>query len=109
MACTVSSINGVPFNILEGNAPSFTLISTATFGMTITCGLVYSCTWSSNPATNPVTIEVDQATQVWTINDTMNVSGSVGCPASGTGTWSGQYQTTDDQDQDLDLWATGTL
>jgi hypothetical protein len=109
VSCSVDDITGVTFNVTEANNPSATMISTETFGTTITCGGVYSCTWSSNPATNPVTIEIDQATQVATIDDTMNVSGSVGCPGSGTGQWQAQYQITDDEDQDLDLWATGTL
>ncbi len=107
--CTISSVTGVSFNVTEANNPSFTFVNTETFGMTITCGPFYSCNWSSNPSTTPVTIEVNQASQVATISDTMNVSGPVGCPASGTGTLNLQIGITDDQDQDLDLWATGTL
>jgi hypothetical protein len=105
--CTVGNITGVPFIISEANHPSHTFIPTATFGTTITCGVVLSCNVSSNPGSTPVTAEVDQASQVATIADTVNVSGSVGCPASGTGTWNARYLITDNADQDLDLWATG--
>jgi hypothetical protein len=106
--CTVGNISNVPVNITEANAPSATIINTATAGTTITCGLVFSCTASSNPASTPVTAEVNQATQVATINDTVSVTGSVGCPASGTGTWRADYLITDSANNDLDLWATGS-
>ncbi|HMJ95946.1 MAG TPA: hypothetical protein VK486_08835 [Thermoleophilaceae bacterium] len=107
VGCSVGSITGVPFNILEGNAPSFTFVNTATFGTTITCAGVFVCNMSSNPATTPVTIEVDQASQVATINDTVAMTGSIGCPASGTGTWRADYLITGDADEDLDLSAGG--
>ncbi len=107
--CSVNDITGVSVNILEANAPSATIRNTETAGTTITCGLVFVCNASSNPSTTPVTAEVAQASQVATIADTVSVSGSVGCPASGTGTWNAQYLITDDADNDLDLWATGTL
>ena len=68
MPCSVSSVTGVSFNITEANAPSFTFVNTTTFGMTITCGPFYNCNWSSNPATTPVTLVVNQASQVATIN-----------------------------------------
>ena len=106
--CSVNAITGVSFEITEENAPSFTFRNTETAATTITCAF-NSCTWSSNPATTPLTIEVDHATQVATINDTMDVSGSIGCSPSGVGTYSAQYLITDDQDQDLGLYATGTL
>ena len=107
--CTVGNITGVTVDITEANAPSATIINTATAGTTVTCGLVFSCNASSNPASTPVTAEVNQGTQVATIADTVAVTGSVGCPASGTGTWNAQYLITDPDDNDLDLWATGTL
>jgi hypothetical protein len=73
------------------------------------CGGTWTCNWSWNPASSPVTAELDQATQVATIDDTLAVTGLIGCPLSGTGQWEAQYLITDDADQDLDLWATGTL
>ena len=106
--CSVNAITDVSFEIDEENAPSFTFKNTETFGTTITCSGVFVCNASSNPSTTPVTIEVDQASQIATIADTVNVSGMVGCPLSGVGTWNAQYLITDDADQDLDLWATGT-
>jgi hypothetical protein len=105
--CSVANINNVPVSISEANAPSATITNTATAGTTVTCGLVFSCTASSNPASTPVTAEVDQASQVATIADTVAVTGSVGCPTSGTGTWNAQYLITDSNNADLDLWATG--
>ncbi len=105
--CSVNNITGVDVSISEANAPSATITNTETAGTTITCGLVFVCNASSDPSTTPVTAEVDQATQVATISDTVAVTGSVGCPTSGTGTWNAQYLITDDNDQDLDLWATG--
>jgi hypothetical protein len=107
--CVVDPINGVSFDIDEQNAPSATFISTEAAGAAITCGAIFSCTLSSNPASDPLTGEFDQATQILTFGETVTVSGSVGCPLSGTATWQAQYLITDDQDQDLDLWATGTL
>jgi hypothetical protein len=106
--CTVNAINNVPVIFDEANAPSFTIRNTATAGTTITCGVVFVCNASSNPASTPVTAEVDQASQIATIADTVAVSGSVGCPASGTGTWNAQYLITDNNNNDLDLWATGS-
>ena len=105
--CSVNNINNVPVSISEANAPSATITNTATAGTTVSCGLVFVCNASSNPTTTPVTAEVDQASQVATIADTVSVSGSVGCPASGVGQWNAQYLITDNADQDLDLWATG--
>jgi hypothetical protein len=107
--CSVNTITGVNVNITEANHPSATIINTATAGTDITCGAVFTCHASSDPSTHPVTAEVAQASQVATIDDVVSVTGSVGCPLSGTGTWKAQYLITDDADQDLDLWATGTL
>jgi hypothetical protein len=53
-----------------------------------------------------VTIEGDSDTQVWTVNDTMDVSGGIGC--SGTGQWTAQWVMTDPEGQSLDLFATGS-
>jgi hypothetical protein len=112
--CSVNAITGVDVSITEANHPSATIINTgkdgvpgAAAGTTVTCGLVFSCNASSNPSTTPVTAEVDQGSQVATIADTVAVTGSVGCPASGTGTWNAQYLITDSNNADLDLWATG--
>ena len=44
-----------------------------------------------------MTAEVNQATQVATINDTVSVTGSLGCPANGSGTWNAEYLITDDE------------
>jgi hypothetical protein len=107
--CTVDDITGVSVDITEDNAPSSTIGNTEAAGTTITCGEVFVCDASSNPSSTPVTAEVDQATQVATIDDTVAVTGLLGCPLSGTGQWEAQYLITDDLDQDLDLWATGTL
>jgi hypothetical protein len=108
--CTVDDITGVDVDITEANAPSATIVNTEAFGTMITCaGFPGSCAWSSDPSSTPVTAEVDQASQVATIDDTMAVSGLVGCSPDGTGQWEAQYVFTDDADQDLDLWATGTL
>jgi hypothetical protein len=114
--CTVDPITGVDVAITEENAPSATIRNTGKDGVpgdpagtTITCGTVFTCNASSDPDTTQVSAEVDQATQVATINDTVAVTGLVGCPLSGTGQWEAQYLITDDLDQDLDLWATGTL
>jgi hypothetical protein len=107
--CTVDDIIGVSVDITEANAPSSTIINTEAAGTTITCAGVFVCNASSDPSSTPVTAEVDQATQVATINDTVAVSGLVGCPLSGQGQWEAQYLITDDLDQNLDLWATGTL
>ena len=104
--CTVNPITDVSVDILEANAPSATIRNSETAGTTITCSGVFVCNASSNPSTTPVTAEVDQASQIATISDTVAVSGVLGCPLSGTGTWNAQYQITDDSDQDLDLWAT---
>jgi hypothetical protein len=105
--CSFGDVTGVDVDFTEQNAPSMTMINTETAGTTITCGLVFSCSASSNPSTTPVTAEVDQASQVATIADTVAVTGSVGCPTSGTGTWNAQYLITDSNNNDLDLWATG--
>jgi hypothetical protein len=107
--CTVDDITGVSVDITEANAPSSTIINTEAAGTTITCAGVFVCNASSDPSSTPVTAEVDQATQVATINDTVAVSGLLGCPLSGQGQWEAQYLITDDLDQSLDLWATGTL
>ena len=108
--CTVDDITGVSVDITEANAPSSTIVNTETAGTTIECVEgVFTCDASSNPASTPVTAEVDQATQVATIDDTVAVTGLLGCPLSGTGQWEAEYLITDDADQDLDLWATGTL
>ncbi len=108
--CSVDDITGVDVDITEANAPSATIINTVTAATTITCASVFSsCNWSWNPSTTPVTAELDQDSQVATINDVGDVAVSFGCPDEGPGMWSGQYLITDDQDQDLDLWATGTL
>ncbi|HMJ96854.1 MAG TPA: hypothetical protein VK486_13435, partial [Thermoleophilaceae bacterium] len=109
LLCSVNNSTGVPVRITEENAPSATITNTETFGTHIVCEGVFNCTASSNPSTHPVTAEVDQWSQVATIADTVAVTGSVGCPASGTGTWEAEYQITDEGYQDLDLWATGTL
>jgi hypothetical protein len=108
--CTVNAINNVPVSISEANAPSATITNTATAGTTITCGVVFVCNAQSTiggGSPTPVSAEVDQASQIATIADVVNVSGSVGCPASGTGTWNAQYLITDNNNNDLDLWATG--
>jgi hypothetical protein len=108
--CVVDPISDVDVDITEDNDPSATITNTETAGTTIECAEgVFTCNASSNPASTPVTAEVDQATQVATINDTVAVTGLLGCPLSGTGTWDARYLITDDADQDLDLWATGTL
>jgi hypothetical protein len=105
--CSFSNMTGVDVKITEGNAPSATITNTETAGWTMTCGLTYTCNWSTNPASTPVTAEFDQASQVATIADTVFMTGSVGCSASGTGTWNAQYLITDSNNNDLDLWATG--
>ncbi|HMJ95945.1 MAG TPA: hypothetical protein VK486_08830 [Thermoleophilaceae bacterium] len=107
VGCSVNTITGVPVNIDETNHPSATIINTATAGTTITCAGVFVCNASSDPSTHPVTAEIDQGSQVATIADTVAVTGSIGCPASGTGTWNAQYLITDASNNDLDLWATG--
>ena len=107
MPCSFNDFTGADVGISEANAPSATIITTETAGTTYTCGVVYVCNWGWNPSTTPVTAELDQASQVATIADTVNVTGSVGCPASGTGTWSAQYLITDGNNNDLDLWASG--
>jgi hypothetical protein len=108
--CSVGNINNVPVSISEANAPSATITNTATAGTTVSCGVVFVCNAQSTiggGSPTPVTAEVDQASQVATIADTVNVSGSVGCPASGVGQWNAQYLITDSNNNDLDLWATG--
>jgi hypothetical protein len=57
--------------------------------MTIVCGGVFSCTASSNPASTPVTAEVDSETQVVYVDDTMGFTGPIACP--GAGWWRAEY------------------
>jgi hypothetical protein len=107
VACSVDDILGVGVNIDEWNAPSATISPWVSAGTTIVCGFVFHCNVSFNGTSTVVTAELDQWSQVAAINDTVAVTGSVGCPASGTGQWNARYLITDDAGQDLDLWATG--
>ena len=77
-SCTVNDITDVDVAIDEANAPSATIIP-ETAGTTITCA-GWTCTWSWNPSTRPVTAEFDQDSQVATIADTVRVTGGFGCP-----------------------------
>jgi hypothetical protein len=104
--CTVDDIVDVPVNITEENAPDATIINTAEAGTDIVCGGVFNCHASSDPSSSPVTADVDSDTQVASIDDTVDVSGLIACP--GEGQWVAQYAITDDADQPLDLFATGT-
>jgi hypothetical protein len=74
-------------------APDSTLINTSRMEWRVTCLGTWVCTWSSDPSTgSEVQADVDAETNTVTINDVVEVSGTL-CPDD-EGVWDAVYAIT---------------
>jgi hypothetical protein len=97
--CEVDPVDPTDVNITEENAPDSTITNTERGETFIDCtGGVFTCTAWADPADGTeVEADVDSATQIASIDDTVGVglTGEVGCPDSGQ--WVAQYQVSEPQ------------
>lgn len=96
-SCSIDHMNDVSIDIGESAAPDATIVTTSRGETFISCGLVFHCTMSTDPADGTeVEIEVaGGADPVLTINDTLKYEGA-GCADEIQ--WVAQYEITEPED-----------